>query len=200
MTLSGNWMGAENVYQSVKLRVFCLVSVVTVCTLGAAYTGYTSAKQKFELIESGRLRSGARVVLTPAELTEYAEHELPTGVTNPRLQIVSGGVVTGTALVDFGKVRRAQGYKPGWLMSRLLDGARPVRVTARIESGAGHAKVTVQRVDVGGLEIDGSTLDFLIENFLIPMYPDAAINRPFELGHRIDKLDIQPAAVGVLIR
>ena len=41
----------------------------------------------------------------------------------------------GTAMVDFGKVRRAQGYHPGWLMSKLLDGERPVSVTARIDSG-----------------------------------------------------------------
>ncbi len=32
------------------------------------------------------------------------------------------------------------------------------------------------------------------------MYPDAAVGRPFELGHRIEKLDVEPASVGVLIR
>jgi hypothetical protein len=42
-------------------------------------------------------------------------------------------------------------------------------------------------------------LEFLIQNFLLAMYPDAAVGRPFEMGHRIEKLDVQPGAVGVVI-
>jgi hypothetical protein len=38
---------------------------------------------------------------------------------------------TGTALIDFGKVRRTQGNPPAWLMSRFLDRERPVEVRAR---------------------------------------------------------------------
>ena len=199
LTLPRNWRRAGSVYENVTLRVLWVIPVLTVCSLGAVYSDYVSAQQKFALIEAGRLKPGARVVLSPGELNAYAEHDVPEGVRNPRLRVVSPGVATGTAMVDFGKVRRAQGYHPGWLMSRLLDGERPVSVTARIQSGGGKATVTVERVDVGGLEIDGKTLDFLIQNFLIPMYPDAAVGRPFELGHRIEKLDVQPVAVGVVI-
>lgn len=199
MALFGNGPGDCAVYKSVTFRPLWMVPVIAGCMLGAISSDYVSVQQKFALIEAGRLRPGARVVLSPRELTAYAEHGVPVGVRNPRLQVMAPGVVTGSALVDFGKVRRAQGYRPGWLMSRILDGERPVSVTARIQSGAGKATVVVQRVEVSGLQIDGSTLDFLIENFLIPMYPDAAIGRPFELGHRIEKLDVQPAAVAVQI-
>jgi hypothetical protein len=183
----------------VTFRALWLVPVLTLCTLGAVSGEYTAVQQKFALIAAGHLRPGARVTLTPRELTAYAEHDVPAGVRNPRVQVVAPGVVTGSAMVDFGRVRRAQGYRPGWLMSRLLDGERPVSVTARIQSGAGRATVAVQRVEISGMQIDGRTLDFLIENFLIPMYPDAAIGRPFELGHRIEKLDVLPAAVAVQI-
>ena len=160
---------------------------------------YDSAKRKFDLIESGRSLPGTRVELTTRELNAYVEHEMPAGVRNPKLQVVSPGVATGTALVDFGQVRRAQGYFPGWMMSKLLDGERPVSVTARITSAHGVATVDVQRVEVSGVEIDGKTLDFLIHNFLLAMYPDAAVGKPFEMGHRIERLDVQPAAVGVVI-
>src|SRR4029434_3660114 len=102
-------------------------------------------------------------------------------------------------MIDFLKVRRAQGYRPGWLMSKLLDGERPVSVTARIQSGNGKATVDVQRVEISGITVDGSTLDFMIQNFLLAMYPDAAVGRPFELGHRIDRLEVQPGSVGVVI-
>jgi hypothetical protein len=84
-------------------------------------------------------------------------------------------------------------------MSKLLDGERPVSVTARIRSSAGQATVDVQRVEISGITIDGRTLDFLIQNFLLPMYPDAILGKPFGLGHRIERLDISPANVGVVV-
>jgi hypothetical protein len=198
-TLLRNCPRAETVYGDVTYRVLATVPIIVICSLGAIPGDYASAQQKFALIEAERLRPGARVVLSLPELTAYAEHEVPAGVSHPRLQVVRPGVAVGTAMVDFGKVRRAQGYRPGWLMSKLLDGERPVSVTARIDSGGGKATVRVERVEISGLEIDGSSLDFLIQNFVIPLYPDAAVDRPFEMGHRIEKLDIQPAAVGVLI-
>lgn len=169
------------------------------CLLGATQGDYASAEKKFALIEAEHLRPGSRVDLSLPELSAVALHDLPAGVSSPKLRVVSPGVAEGSALVDFGKVRRAQGYKPGWLMSKLLDGERPVTVTARVQSGGGKATVHVERVEISGLEIDGKTLEFLIDNFLIPVYPDAAIGHPFEMGHRIDRLDIQPSTVGVLI-
>ncbi len=185
--------------RSVTLRGIPLFAALVATTLGAIPADYAAAQQKFALIEGESLRPGSRVVLTLPELSAVAQHDVPDGVRSPKLQVIRPGVVVGTALVDFGRVRRAQGYKPGWLMSRLLDGERPVSVTARIDSGGGQARVQVERVEISGLEIDGKTLEFLIENFLLALYPDAAVDRPFEMGHRIEKLDIQPAAVGVLI-
>ena len=166
--------------------------------LTAAVDEYASAKQKFNQIDTGRLNTGARVTLTARELDAYAAHEAPNGVRNPHLELQQG-VAKGNALIDFGKVRRAQGYQPGWFLSKLLDGERPVSVTARITSGAGKAKVDVQSVEISGITVDGRMLDFLIQNFLLPMYPDAVVGRPFELGHRIDRLDLQPGSVGVVI-
>ena len=188
----------RNVYSIVKRRVW-VIPVLFAAALAAAYDDYGSAKQKIDSIEGGRLRTGSRVNLTYRELAAWAAHEAPAGVRNPQIRVASPEIATGTALVDFGKVRRAQGYEPGWLMAKLLDGERPVSVTARIRSSAGRATVDVQRVDVGGIAIDGSTLDFLIKNILLPMYPNAVVGKPFELGNRIEKLDVQPGGVGVVI-
>lgn len=176
------------------------VSIVLLCgTLAAAYTDYASCAHKFQLIESDRLRPGARVDLTARELNAWVAAEVPPGVRDPRLAITAPGTATGTAMVDFGRLRRAQGHPPGWLLSKLLAGEHPVSVTARIQSDAGRATVNVQRVEVSGMSIEGSTLDFLIRNFLLPLYPNAAVDRPFELGHKIRKLDVQPRAVSVYI-
>lgn len=182
-----------------KSRTLGILIVLLSGALSAAYTDYASCKHKFELIESDRLRPGSRVELSAGELNAWVAAAVPPGVRAPRLAITAPETATGTAVVDFGKLRRAQGHPPGWLMSKLLDGERPVSVTARIQSGAGRATVNVERVEISGMSIEGSTLDFLIQNFLLPLYPNAAIDRPFELGHNIRKLDVQPRAVSVYI-
>jgi hypothetical protein len=168
-------------------------------SLGVAGSEYFSAKQKLDSIESGRLRAGAHVTLSYPELTAWVEKEAPRGVRNPNLRVTERDLATGTALIDFAKLERSQGQQPGWLMTKLLEGERPVSVTARIRSSNGRATVDLQRVEISGVTIDGRTLDFLIQNFLLAMYPDAIIGKPFELGHRIDRLDVAPAAVGVVI-
>jgi hypothetical protein len=187
------------VYSGVKFRLWWAIALLGLATLGAAPNDYLSAKQKFDSIEDGRLRAGARVELSVRELDAYAEQSVPVGVRDPRLQLPAPGVATGNAMVDFGKLRRALGYQTGWLMSKLLDGDRPVSVTAQIHSAGGRATVDIQRVEISGIAVDGRTLDFLIQNILLPLYPDAVVGRPFELGHRIEKVDVGPAAVAVLI-
>jgi hypothetical protein len=192
-----NRFAPRTVYPGVDGRFACLV--LSVVVLGAASGDLSSAREKIGRIESDKLRAGTRVDFTASELLAWVTPELPNGVRNARLEFPSGGVVKGSALVDFAKVRRAQGYEPGWLMTQLLQGERPVSVTARIRTGSGQATVDVERVTVSSLEIDGATLDFLIQNFLLPAYPDAAVGRPFEMGYRIEKLDVQPHGVGVVI-
>ncbi len=176
-----------------------MIPVLFGAVLSASYNDLASCRQKFDLIDSGRLRPGARVELSARELNAYVLAEAPPGVRDPKVEVVSPGVATGTATIDFGKLRRAQGYHPGWLMSKLLDGERPVSVTARIRSEAGQATVDVEKVEISGVTIDGRTLDFVIQNFLLALYPDAAVGRPFELGHKIRKLDVEPRAVSVYI-
>jgi hypothetical protein len=185
----------------VGYRLWVISTLFVAATLaGASYTDYDSAKQKIDSIEAGGLRPGARVVLTYPELNAWATKTAPAGVRNPQLRVASRDLATGNALIDFGKLERSAGRQPGWLMSKLLDGERPVSVTVRIRSGAGRATVDVERVEISGIVIDGRTLDFLIQNFLIPMYPDAVVGRPFELGHRIDRLDVSPSALAVHVK
>jgi hypothetical protein len=170
--------------------------------LTGAYSEYVQAKGKFDQIAKEQLNPGARVSLSPRELNAYAEHEVnravPDGIRNPKVELGSG-VATGTAMIDFAKVRTAQGNPPGWFMSRLLSGEHPVSVTARIQSAAGKARVDVQRVEVSGIPIEGQVLDWMIDNYLRPRYPEAKIGQPFELGHRVERVEVKPSGVSVHI-
>jgi hypothetical protein len=176
----------------------CAASIVAV-SLAWGFDFYASARQKVDLIESGRLLPGARVELSLGELNAFAAKEAPVGVRNAKLVLEGQERVSGTAMVDFGKLRRAQGYQPGWLMSKLLDGERPVSAAARIQSGGGKVTVMVEKASISGLEIDGKTLDFVIQNFIVPFYPEAMVGRPVPMGFHIDRLQLAPAGVGVVI-
>jgi hypothetical protein len=182
----------------VRKGLFWAISLIALTT-ATGLDSYTSARQKLDSIDSDRLPPGARVRLTPPELIAYAAHQAPDGVRNLNLELPEPGVVKGSALVDFARVRRSQGHPPGWLLSMLLNGERPVSVTARIRSAGGTATVDVQRVEISGMVIDGATLDFLIQNVLLPLYPTAAVGRPFELGNRVERLDVQRGWVDVVI-
>jgi hypothetical protein len=168
----------------------------------SASPDYQAVVHKFSLIEHDRLKPGSRVVLTPAELNAYARQEVaevaPEGVRNPRLEL-GPGTATASALIDFGKLRRAEGKPPGRIMAYLLDGERPVTITARIRSSGGTATVDVEQVEISGVTIEGRMLDFLIHSYVMQAYPSAKVGEPFALGHRIERLDVQPSAVGIVI-
>lgn len=185
------------------MRRFLLAILAAVVLLAAPASDYTSAKRKIDAIEQDRLPAGSKVVFTPAELNAYARAEVlkvaPQGVRDPRLELRQGAA-TGFAYIDFAKVREAAtGEQSSWLVERLLSGERPVRVDARIRSGNGTAQVDVERVDISGVTISGSTLDYLIQRFLWAYYPDAKVNRPFELAHRMQRIDVAPSGATVTI-
>lgn len=179
-------------------RCLQALAVFLAAGLAGAANEYLSVQRKLDDIEGGRLRAGTKVVMTSQELSGWAAHEMPAGVRNPTVEL-GPGTATGSALVDFGKVRRTQGQAPGWLMSKLLNGERPVRVSVGIQSSNGKATVDVERVEVSGLQIDGQMLDFMVQNFLLAMYPDAAVGRPFEIGSRVDRIEVAPGAASVVI-
>jgi hypothetical protein len=163
---------------------------------------YESAKYKIDLIEEDRAAPSSRIWLSLAELNAYAGIEapkvVPQGLRNPRLELGQGSA-TGSALVDFLKVRELGGPPPSRLIMWFLAGERPVRVTATIESGRGRATVTVRQVTVSGMTAGGTVLDFLIANFFLPFYPQAKIGQPFDLEHGVERLELSPAGVWVFM-
>jgi hypothetical protein len=163
---------------------------------------YLSTQKKFDQIADGKLKPGTVVTLTSAELNAWARvkvpETIPQGLRDPILELGSGEA-NASALVDFLKMRNGQGKETGWLMSKLIEGERPLKIWIRMTSGGGRATVFLNRVDLSNAAISGRTLDFLIENFFKPLYPDAKIGEPFELGYSMDRIDIQPSGVRIVI-
>jgi len=199
---AGNGAGGASVCWVVRVPVWLILALVAVPLRPSVSPDYQAAAHKLSLIQHDRLKPGARVALTPRELDAYAREQAAQAalgaVRNPHLEL-GPGTATATALIDFGKLRRAQGKPPGRIMAYLLDGERPVTVNATITSSRGTATVNVQRVEISGVTIDGRMLDFLIQHYLVSAYPAAKVGQPFALGHRIERLDVEPSAVDVII-
>jgi len=189
-----------------SLKTLGLVAIsafVAVLSLSAADPLYENAQRKLDSIEMRHVRRGSQVTFTPQEINAWARVKVPEvvpkGVRQPRLELGSNRA-TGYALVDFLKVREGAGVETNWLVSKLIEGEKPVKVTARIQSGRGAATVYLERVEIGGLAVSGSTLDFLIHTFFMPIYPNAKIDEPFELADRIDHIEVTPAEARVYIK
>jgi hypothetical protein len=179
-----------------------LIAITFLVAIAVGADDYQSAKYKIDLIEDDRATPGSRIWLSAGELNAYARVEVPKvvprGLREPRLDL-GNGTATGSALVDFLKVRELSGSPPNRLLAWFLSGERPVRATARIESGQRKATVRVQQVTVSGMTARSAVLDFLIANFLLPYYPEAKIGKPFDLKHGVERFEISPAGVTVVI-
>jgi hypothetical protein len=173
------------------------------CPLQAAGPLAASVSRKLDLIESGRATPGSVIRFTQAELNAWVRVKAPMvvldGFRQPRL-VLGNGEATASALIDFLKVRDASGLTTNFLVAKLIQGEKPVTVRATIRSAHGRATVHLESVEIGGLEVSGATLDFLVRNFFLPFYPEAKIDEPFELADDVERIEVTPAAALAYIR
>src|SRR5580698_1191025 len=177
-----------------------LLTLVMLCapvlTADDAYV--RSALVKLHALESGEVKRGSVIFFSVQELNSWALYEtpqiVPQGIRNQRVTLGTG---TGTAfaLMDFLKMRHAQGKATGWLMEKMIEGERPVTISIRLESSGGQCLINLTRVEVSGVSAQGSVLDFLIKTFFLTLYPAAKIGEKFEIGYNIDRIDLRPTGV-----
>jgi phage tail sheath protein FI len=179
-----------------------LLLAATASILFATDSLADSAQKKLDSISDQKLKPGAVVSLSPREINawihEKAVKAFPEGIRNEHIEL-GPGTADGNALVDLTKIGKSKNnVNP--LIARLIEGERPLRVAIRVESSNGRCTVFLTHVELSGVAIDGSILDFLIKHFIQPRYPDIKINEPFDLDFNIDHIEIQPAGVRVLIK
>jgi hypothetical protein len=176
---------------------------ITLIVAAAVDPAAANVTRKLEIIQSGKAKPGSVFVFTSAELNAWvrvkAPMVVPEGLREPRLEL-GNGTATGYAVVDFLKLRYASGVETNWLISKLIQGEKRVMTTASIQSANGRATVHLVRVEIGGLAVSGATLDFLIDTFFRPLYPDAKIDEPFELSDRVERIEVTPAEARVYIK
>ena len=180
------------------IPLLCLAPILT-----AADPQFERAEAKLDRLVDGKASPGSEILFTPAEIEawtrEKAHEQVGDAFRNPRVTLETG-TGAGSALVDFLKMREAKGKTTNALMAMMLQGERPLTVYVRVSSAAGRCTVYLTRVELSGAEISGALLDYLIKTFLLQMYPDVRLGEPFELGLNMERIELKPEGVRVVMK
>jgi hypothetical protein len=182
---------------------YAAVALMLPASLRAADPLYESARRKLDLIEAGKVARGSVISFPPQEINAWARVRVPEivpqGIRDIRVEL-GMNTAAGYAIVDFLKMHQAQGQSTNWLISKFIEGERPLKVSVRLESGGGRCTVYLTGVELSNLSANKTVLDFLLNTFFRPLYPDAKIDEPFDLDYNIDRIDIRPTGARVIIR
>jgi len=179
-----------------------LLLLAAVTPLFAANPVLDRVDYKLNLIDSGRARRGSVIVFTPNEMNVWARSRVPQmyqGIRDPGI-VLGMGTATGSATIDFLKMRQGEGVATNPLIAKLIEGERPLKVSVQLESAAGRATAKLTRLEISGIAVTGAPLDFLVNQFFLKMFPDAKVNQPFDLRDNIDRIELRPDGVRVTIK
>lgn len=148
-----------------------------------------SADKKLRHIESNGTKTSpdqTPTVITEREINAYmAENrvQLPKGVKKVRFS-GSQGTVTTDATVDFDEVTAgARSANP--LMS-LFSGVHEVQVVSHARANGGEGRVHIDSVSIDGVGVPRVALEYFVNKYIKPRYPDLGLDSRFELPDRID--------------
>ncbi|MGZ4836726.1 MAG: hypothetical protein ACXVZZ_13875 [Terriglobales bacterium] len=148
-----------------------------------------SADAKFRHIEENARRhppDQTPTVLSEREINAYIASgrvQLPVGV---RTVAFTGqnGVLNTTARVDFDAIT-AQSRSSNPLLS-FFSGVHEVHAVAHASGSGGQGQVHIDSIDLDGTTIPRMALEFFIDHYLRPKYPEVGLDSTFALPARID--------------
>ena len=148
-----------------------------------------SAAAKLRHIEENARRNPpdqTPTVLTEREINAYLNSgrvQLPTGVRSVRFT-GQNGVMDAVARVDFDAIT-AKSRSPNPLLS-LFSGVHDVHAAANASASGGRGRVHINSIEIDGVTVPRVALQFFIDHYLRPKYPDVGMDSVFSLPDRID--------------
>ena len=184
-------------------RIILGCALVAILWPAHASQNHLQCKRKIAAIVEGRAAPGSRVVFTKPELDAFLNEEV--------IQVIPGcvygayvnldhGRASGGANVNFVKLLAARGSTPGWLLTKMFEGWKPVRAWTRMESSGGRATVYLEKLELSGITVPAMMVDFIMRHFAQRYSPDMRLGQPFGLKHRIDRLELSPGGFAVVMR
>ncbi len=149
----------------------------------------SSAEAKFRHIRENARRNPpdqTPTVLSEREINAYLASgrvQLPTGVRSARFT-GRNGVVNATARVDFDAIT-AQSKSSNPLLS-LFTGVHDVHATAHASGSGDKGHVHIDALDIDGISVPRVALQYFLDHYIRPKYPDIGMDSVFALPDRID--------------
>jgi len=135
---------------------------------------------------------GQTTVFAQDEINAYfAERRLPMpeGVRSVTFDLTPGKVFS-RARIDFDEITRERRNRNP--LMHLFTGTHNVEVAARATSaGPGRVRVNVESVAIGGVTVPRMALQFFIERFVNPKYPNVRLDGEYTLPSRMDSVTIE---------
>ena len=133
------------------------------------------------------------MTITETEANSYLKlhgHEfLPPAVHDPEIHIGLKGV-TSAAEVDFDQLGRMGAQNDDWgsrFVAMIFTGKRRVEASGKLETADGHAKVTVESLNVGTTSIPAGFANFFLQSYIEKKYR-VDLSKPFPLPVRVSHI------------
>ncbi len=139
----------------------------------------------------------------PTEITQdeanayFAEGgvKMPKGVSDLKLT-ATPGIIDGHAKVDFDAItEKARSKNP---LLAVFTGIHDVHVIAKANGTGGTGTITVQLVELDGIEIPQFVLQLFVERYLKSKYPNVGLTSTFKLPLRIDTASVGTGKVALV--
>jgi hypothetical protein len=159
---------------------------------------YVSMERKIAHLKQNAER--AQPDSKPTEITQdeanayFAEGgvKMPKGVSDLKLA-ASPGTLDGHAKVDFDVItEKARSRNP---LYAVFTGVHDAHVVAQANGARGTGTITVQKVELDGIEIPQTLLQFFVDRYLKSKYPNVGLTSAFKLPLRIDSAVVENGKV-----
>lgn len=175
------------------LFVLLWISLLQASSKPAHVSPATSMSQKLAHVEAnGRLAHPNQepTIFTEQEVNAYLASDavkLPPGVQSVKLA-GEPGVISGTAQVNFDKVR--EGVHSSNPLLSIFSGVHEVQVATHAYGERGTGYVHVDSVSLDGVEVPHFVLELFVEKYLTARYPEIGLDSKFKLADRIDSATV----------
>ena len=182
-------------------RIFLFLLVLATFALFAQAArhspAYTSMEKKIATLEAGPTNASQTVTFTQDELNAFLNEggvQLPKGVSNVKFDL-RPAVVHATSEVNFDQLSEGHGGGGNPIFSALFSGTHDVDAEAQASGANGEGTVTIQSVKLDGVQVPKSALEYLIQHYVKPKYPQAGMTSTFELPAKIETAVVQQGQV-----